>query len=98
MESLEEIRAKIDEVDERMAELFAERIELARKAAEYKRAHGLPAEDAEREVQILERGLAIFETASERTGSNTRESACRREDYIRFQKAVLQISKDAQKR
>ena len=61
METLEEIRARIDEVDAKMAELFAERIELARKAAEYKRAHGLPAEDAEREAQILERGAAIYE-------------------------------------
>ena len=85
METLEEIRAKIDEVDEKMAKLFAERIELAKKAAQYKRAHGLPAEDAEREAQILERGASKFEGAA-------------REDYLRFQKTVIQISKDAQKR
>ena len=113
METLEEIRARIDEVDAKMAELFAERIELARKAAEYKRAHGLPAEDAEREAQILERGAAIYEQkmgeesvpeAAENAHTETemrptrKASPVSREDYIRFQKAVLQISKDAQKR
>lgn len=113
MHDLEEIRAKIDEVDAKMAELLAERIELARKAAEYKRAHGLPAEDAEREAQILERGAAIYEQkmgeklvpeAAENAHTETemrptrKASPVSREDYIRFQKAVLQISKDAQKR
>ena len=85
MQTLEEIRAKIDDVDERMAELFAERIALARKAAEVKRANGLPIEDKQREKEILERGAAKFEGAE-------------REDYLRFQKTVIQISKDAQKR
>ena len=85
MQTLEEIRAKIDEVDERMAELFAERIALARKAAEVKRANGLAIEDKQREKEILERGAAKFEGAE-------------REDYLRFQKTVIQISKDAQKR
>ena len=85
MQTLEEIRAKIDEVDERMAELFAERMALARKAAEVKRANGLAIEDKQREKEILERGAAKFEGAE-------------REDYLRFQKTVIQISKDAQKR
>ena len=85
MQTLEEIRAKIDDVDERMAELFAERMALARKAAEVKRANGLPIEDPRREKEILERGAAKFEGA-------------KREDYLRFQKTVIQISKDAQKR
>ena len=85
MQTLEEIRAKIDDVDERMAELFAQRMALARKAAEVKRANGLPIEDKQREKEILERGAAKFEGAG-------------REDYLRFQKTVIQISKDAQKR
>ena len=93
METLEEIRAKIDEVDERMAELFARRLELAKKAAQYKRAHSLPAEDAEREVQILERGASKFEGAAAEA-----QDGAAREDYLRFQKTVIQISKDAQKR
>ena len=93
METLEEIRAKIDEVDEKMAKLFAERIELAKKAAQCKRAHGLPAEDPGREQQILERGAAIFEGAVAEA-----QDGAAREDYLRFQKTVIQISKDAQKR
>ncbi|MBR6457359.1 MAG: chorismate mutase [Bacteroidales bacterium] len=110
MHDLEEIRAKIDEVDERMAELFAQRLELAREAAEVKRAQGLPAEDPEREQRILERGAAVFKksaevldkTAGAHTHSNPEEQHRKEtvdcEDYLRFQKTVLQISKDAQKR
>lgn len=93
METLEEIRAKIDEVDEEMAKLFARRLELTRKAALIKRAQGLPAEDPGREVQILERGAAIFEGAAAEA-----QDGAAREDYLRFQKTVIQISKDAQKR
>ena len=97
MNTLEEIRERIDEVDERMAELLAERLQLARKAAEVKRAQGLPLENPQREAEILERGAAVFEKKIERElGPDTAKAA--REDYIRFQKAVLQISKDAQKR
>ena len=113
MHDLEEIRARIDEVDAKMAKLFAERIALAREAAEVKRAHGLPADDPQREAEILERGAAIYEQkmgeesvpeAAEGARARTETRPTReanpvsREDYIRFQKAVLQISKDAQKR
>ena len=103
MHDLEEIRARIDEVDERMAELLAERITLAREAAEVKRAHGLPADDPQREAQILERGAAVFEKAAENAHTETetrptrKASPVSREDYLRFQKTVITISKQHQK-
>ena len=85
MQTLEELRARIDEVDERMAELLEERSALAKPAAEVKRAHGLPTEDPQREAQILAMHGKKFQGVA-------------REDYLRFQKTVLQISKEAQKR
>lgn len=92
MQKLEEIRSKIDVIDEKMAELFAERMKLVREVAEYKRANGLPIEDKAREEEILKRGAAVFEKviASEAAKPS-------REDYLRFQKAVIQISRDSQK-
>ena len=86
METLEEIREKIDEVDERMAELFARRIELAKEAAEVKRGSGLPAEDPEREAQILEKH-----------GKRFANNPQLRDDYELFQKTVIAISKHNQK-
>ncbi|MBP5172376.1 MAG: chorismate mutase [Bacteroidales bacterium] len=95
METLEEIRARIDEVDERMAELLAERIALAKQAAKFKRANGLPAEDPLREQQILEHGATVFEKGMEKElGPDAAEAA--REDYLRFQKTVFRISKQHQ--
>ncbi|MBO4466020.1 MAG: chorismate mutase [Bacteroidales bacterium] len=87
MKTLEEIRARIDEVDERMAELFAERMKLVREAAEYKRAAGLPVEDKEREKEILARH-----------GERFSDDPKLRSEYERFQKTVIQISKDDQAR
>ena len=39
---LEEYREKIDAVDEKLVALFAERMELSRAIAEYKKENGLP--------------------------------------------------------
>ena len=43
---LEEYREKIDAVDEKLVALFAERMELSRAIAEYKKENGLPVLDA----------------------------------------------------
>lgn len=47
------LRARIDEVDSGMLELFEERMELASKVGEYKRLNSLPVTDIEREEQKL---------------------------------------------
>ena len=51
---LEEYREKIDTVDEKLAALFAERMELSRAIAEYKKENGLPVLDASREKEKLD--------------------------------------------
>ena len=52
---LEEYREKIDAVDEKLIALFAERMELSRAIAEYKKENGLPVLDASRETEKLRR-------------------------------------------
>ena len=53
MTELEEARAAINEVDKRMAELFAQRMQAVEKVACYKSAHQLPIFDAAREEAVV---------------------------------------------
>ena len=53
MNALEENRAVITEVDQKMAELFGERFEAVRNIAEYKIKHALPVLDRAREAQLI---------------------------------------------
>ena len=52
---ISEIRSRLDGIDKEILPLFLERMELAAKAAEYKRAHSLPVLDRTREREILAR-------------------------------------------
>ena len=47
------LREQIDVIDEQMVRLFAERMEIAGKIADYKKEHGLPVLDRKREAQKL---------------------------------------------
>ena len=53
--SIEELRGEIDRVDNEMIRLYGERMEIARKIGEYKRANNLPVQDTERERNLLNR-------------------------------------------
>ncbi len=52
MTDLESARLLINEADIEMAHWFEKRMDAVRLVAEYKRQHGLPVEDAEREAQM----------------------------------------------
>jgi len=54
MEEIEKIREKTDEIDTAMLRLFEERMECSKELAHYKKEHGIPVLDPEREKQILE--------------------------------------------
>jgi len=56
--NLSETRNKIDAIDDQIAKLYAERIDLAKDVAENKVKEGLPVENAEREKQIINRVTA----------------------------------------
>ena len=85
MQKLEDIRARIDEVDERMAELFAERINLIKDVSKLKHEQGLPIEDLKREEEVLRKHSGRFSDPEDKAA------------YERFQRELMSISKDLQK-
>ena len=50
-----EVRSKIDDLDQRMLDLFLERMNLMGDVAKYKEEHHLPIEDRTREREVLAR-------------------------------------------
>lgn len=54
MQTLDQIRARIDEIDSQLLPLFLERLECSRQVAQVKIAQGLPVLNVEREKQILD--------------------------------------------
>lgn len=55
MDELQQIREKIDAVDDAMCQLFEQRMDLVKQVVEYKRKHHLPVLDAKREGEMIER-------------------------------------------
>ncbi|MCR5108862.1 MAG: chorismate mutase [Lachnospiraceae bacterium] len=55
MSELEGARKKINEIDEKMAKLFEERMEVAKTIALYKKEHGLSVKDHAREEEMIKR-------------------------------------------
>jgi len=52
---INEIRSRIDEVDERLLEAFLERMRLAEEIAEYKQQNKLPLVNEAREQEVLQK-------------------------------------------
>lgn len=50
MESLEDLRKSIDNIDNAIVAMFAERFKVTNKVGHYKAAKGLPAKDTDREA------------------------------------------------
>ncbi len=51
--NLIEIRKEIDQLDQEMARLFEERLQLAKEVAIYKQEHNLPILDSSREKEVI---------------------------------------------
>ncbi len=86
MDKIENIRARINAIDEKMAELFEARMKECREVAEYKRANSLPILDAAREKEVIDRNSALV-----------REDSIR-EYYARFQQELMSLSREYQKK
>ena len=50
-------RGRIEEIDQRIIGLLAERVNVGRKTAELKRAAGLPILDPQREAEVIRRAV-----------------------------------------
>lgn len=79
-------RKTISEIDKEIAVLFEARMRAAQAVAEYKKVNGLPIEDLVREAQLLE------------SNSNLISDEEIRSYYINFQKNVMRLSKDYQRK
>lgn len=85
MEDLKEIRKRITEIDNQMAQLFKVRMDEVAKVAEYKRANGLPIFDPEREEQVVVNGAERMDDAKLKSY------------YVNFLKNLMELSKDYQR-
>ncbi len=56
MAGLDELRAKIDEIDEQMAELFAARMDVVANIAEVKKSVTMAIRNTAREAEVIARG------------------------------------------
>jgi chorismate mutase/prephenate dehydratase len=83
---LQEARAIISDIDREIAVLFEKRIRAVETVAEYKKLNGLPVEDLIREAQLLEENSKLI--SDEKI----------KEYYIEFQKNVMVLSKEYQRK
>ena len=79
-------RKTISEIDEKIAALFEERMRASETVAWYKKINGLPIEDRVRESQLLERNSQLISNEEIRSY------------YINFQKNIMRISKNYQRK
>lgn len=86
MNKLEEARLIINSVDDKMIELFKERMKAAEMVAQYKKENGLAIFDKKREDQIIEKNI------NKLNDSNLEEY------YLEWFKSMLKVSKDYQKK
>ena len=86
MDLLQEARAIINDVDAQMAELFVRRMQAAEMVAQYKKDHGMPILDAEREEAVI------------RNGSARVENETLREYYVDFMRDTMAVSRRYQQR
>ena len=86
MNLLEEARLEINEIDEKMAELFARRMHAVEKVAAYKKENGMAIFDATREKQVIERNAARLEDGELRPY------------YVDFLKNAMRVSRAYQGR
>ena len=86
MSKLDESREKINKIDEKMAKLFEERMIAAKEIAEYKKAHGLPILNKNREKELLENNIKHISDSTIR------------EYYVNFLNYAMQLSKNFQAR
>ena len=86
MTELEKARQIINSVDRQMAELFEQRMDAAKKVAEYKRLHGIQVTDAAREAEVIKRNSELIKNEDYKSY------------YINFLQHNMDVSKNYQHR
>ncbi len=86
MNKIEEKRLIINDIDQKMVELFEKRMEAVKEIALYKKENKLPIFDEEREKALIEKNLSYLKNQE------------LKEYYLEFEKALLKESKEYQKK
>lgn len=86
MNSLEKARNKLNEIDEKMAELFSSRMNAVKAIAEHKMEHGLKITDSSREAEVISKNSEFI------------KDKVIREYYVNFIKNTISLSKEYQRR
>ncbi|WP_294473404.1 bifunctional chorismate mutase/prephenate dehydratase [uncultured Intestinimonas sp.] len=86
MSELNGLREAIDALDARLTEFFLQRMELTRRVGEYKRAHGIPVLDPQREREVLAQKTALV------------ADPALRDDVAALYEAIMGISRRQQRR
>ncbi|MPW26213.1 chorismate mutase [Alkalibaculum sp. M08DMB] len=58
MQSLNDLRVKIDSIDAELIKLFEERMNISREIAEFKEKNGLSIYDQDREKKVIENNIS----------------------------------------
>ncbi len=85
-DKLTRAREKINEIDQKIAELFEQRMAAAELVADHKREHGLDVLDPIREAEVLKKNSELI------------TNPIYKEYYVNFQKNVMSISRSYQTR
>ncbi|OJF97117.1 chorismate mutase [Alkalibacterium sp. 20] len=86
MNELESYRQDIDALDQELTLLFEKRLETVLKVGAYKKKHRLPLLDADREKKVIEKNIARLRNSDFQ------------EEMTMFYKAIMNITKQTQKR
>ena len=86
MSKLDDARKKINEIDQKMASLFEERMKASEMVAEYKKEHALPIFDSSREDEVIKRNSSYI------------NDEVIKEYYVNFLKNNMELSKKYQSR
>ena len=84
MKELSDIRKEINEIDQKMADLFEQRMKLCKDVAAYKLEHGLSLVDSKREEEVIKRNLEFIKDEDIKSY------------YVNFIKSVMNESKKYQ--
>lgn len=68
-QNLDNLREKIDKIDEKILKLYEERMTICEKIGEYKKANGIPAYDEDREAEKLDKVFAAVENKKYEDGA-----------------------------
>ena len=61
MDDIKEMRSEIDAIDASLAQLYRQRMKVARRIGRFKLEHNLPVDDPQREAQLLTARTAELE-------------------------------------